>query len=61
MALKMPVKVHLENPFLGKNCYVGSSTSPITWNLTTGETNPPAPNTKIKGKAGGQQTPNLNK
>ena len=26
VALKMPVKVHLENPFLGKNCYVGSST-----------------------------------
>src|SRR4051812_26996351 len=52
VALKMPVKVHLENPFLGKNCYVGSSSSPITWNLTTGETSPPAPNTKIKGTAG---------
>jgi len=51
-ALKMPVKVHLENPFLGKNCFVGSSTSPITWNLTTGETSPPAPNTKIKGSVG---------
>jgi hypothetical protein len=52
VALKMPVKVHLENPFLGKNCYLGSSSSPITWNLTTGETAPPAPNTKIKGTAG---------
>jgi hypothetical protein len=52
VALKMPVKVHLENPFLGKNCFVGSSTSPIIWNLTTGETSPPAPNTKITGKAG---------
>jgi len=51
-ALKMPIKVHLENPFLGKSCYVGSSTSPIIWNLSTGETNPPAPNTKIKGTAG---------
>jgi len=51
-ALKLPVKVHLENPFLGKNCYVGSSTTPIIWNLTTGETNPPAPNTKIKGASG---------
>ena len=40
VALKMPVKVHLENPFLGKNCYVGSSSSPIIWNLTTGT--PPA-------------------
>lgn len=40
-ALTMPVKVHLENPFLGKSCYVGSSGSPITWNLTTGTTSPP--------------------
>jgi hypothetical protein len=51
-ALQLPVKVHLENPFLGKNCFVGSSTTPIVWNLTTGETNPPAPNTKIKGSGG---------
>jgi hypothetical protein len=51
-ALKLPVKVHLENPFLGSSCYVGSSSSPIIWNLTTGETNPPAPNTKIKGQTG---------
>jgi hypothetical protein len=51
-ALKLPVKVHLENPFLGKNCCVGSSTSPIIWPLITGETNPPAPNTKIKGTSG---------
>src|SRR5262249_32011559 len=36
VALKLPVKVHLENPFLGKSCYVGSSTSPLIWNLTTG-------------------------
>ena len=52
VALKMPVKVHLENPFLGKNCFVGSSTSPITWNLTTGTTSPPAPNKPITGKTG---------
>jgi hypothetical protein len=52
VALKMPVQVHLENPFLGKNCYVGSSSSPITWNLTTGTTEPPAPNKAIAGKAG---------
>ena len=51
-ALQMPVKVHLENPFLGKNCYVGSEGSPITWNLTTGTTSPPAPNTPITGKTG---------
>jgi hypothetical protein len=52
VALKLPVKTHLENPFLGSECYVGSSSSPLTWNLTTGTTAPPAPNTPITGKAG---------
>lgn len=52
VALKLPVKVHLENPFLGSNCYVGSSSSPITWNLTTGETSPPEPNKPISGSGG---------
>jgi hypothetical protein len=52
VALKLPVKTHLENPFLGSSCYVGSSGSPLTWNLTTGTTKPPAPNTPITGKAG---------
>lgn len=51
-ALQLPVKVHLENPFLGSNCYVGSSSSPIIWNLTSGTTNPPAPNKPITGTAG---------
>ena len=51
-ALKLPVKVHLENPFLGSGCYVGSSSSPIWWNLTTGTTEPPAPNEPISGSAG---------
>jgi hypothetical protein len=51
-ALKLPVKVHLENPFLGSKCYVGSSSSPIIWNLTTGITSPPGPNTPIEGKPG---------
>jgi hypothetical protein len=52
VALKMPVKVHLENPFLGKNCFVGSSSSPITFELTTGVTSPPKPNEPIEGSAG---------
>jgi hypothetical protein len=51
-ALRLPVKVHLENPFLGSNCYVGSSGSPIWLNLTTGTTAPPAPNTPISGAVG---------
>ena len=52
VALKLPVKVHLENPFLGKNCYVGSSSSPVKWELTTGATSPPGPNKSISGKIG---------
>lgn len=52
VAIKLPVKVHLENPFLGSNCYVGSSSSPMIWNLTTGTTNPPKPNNPITGSAG---------
>jgi hypothetical protein len=52
VALTLPVKVHLENPFLGSSCYVGSSTSPILWNLTTGVTSPPAPNKPITGTGG---------
>jgi hypothetical protein len=53
IALKLPVRVHLENPFLGSSCYVGSSSAPVIWwNLTTGTTSPPAPNTPISGKSG---------
>ncbi len=52
VALKMPVKVHLENPFLGSSCYVGSSSSPIWWELTTYKTAPPAPNKPIEGASG---------
>jgi hypothetical protein len=52
IALKMPVKIHLENPFLGGSCYVGSSSAPIIWNLITGTTSPPEPNSPITGKPG---------
>ncbi len=51
-ALKLPVKVHLENPLLGSSCYVGSSSEPIWWNLTTGTTSPPPPNTPLTGAVG---------
>jgi hypothetical protein len=36
-ALALPVKIHLENPTLGSNCYVGSNSHPIQLNLTTGQ------------------------
>jgi hypothetical protein len=52
VALKLPVKVHLENPFLGSECYVGSKSSPIWWELTTGATSPPGPNKSIHGAHG---------
>jgi hypothetical protein len=52
VALKLPVKVHLENPFLGESCYVGSSSSPILWELRTDTTSPPPPNKPITGNAG---------
>jgi hypothetical protein len=46
----LPIKVHLENPVLGPNCYVGSNANPITLKLQTEPTNPPPPNTPISGK-----------
>lgn len=49
LALKIPVKVHLENPFLGKSCVIGSSGTPLIWELTTGTTAPPKPNLPITG------------
>lgn len=51
-AVSLPVKVKLENPLLGSECYIGSNTSPIVLKLTTGETKPPLPNKPIKGKIG---------
>lgn len=35
--LGLPVKVKLENLILGNNCYIGSNSSPIQINLTTGK------------------------
>jgi hypothetical protein len=52
VALALPVKVRLENSLLGSECYIGSSSSPLNLNLTTGATSPPLPNTSISGKPG---------
>lgn len=51
-ALSLPVKVHLENAFLGSGCYVGSKAHPIVVELTTGTTSPPPPNEPISGSPG---------
>jgi len=52
VALSLPTKVRLENTLLGSECYIGSSSEPVTLNLTTGTTSPPAPNKPISGKLG---------
>jgi hypothetical protein len=51
-ALGLPVRIHLENPFLGSSCYIGSSSTPINLAMRTGTTAPPAPNTPITGSPG---------
>jgi hypothetical protein len=51
-ALSLPVKVHLENPFLGGSCYIGSNAHPVVIELTTGTTSPPLPNKPITGSVG---------
>jgi hypothetical protein len=51
-ALSLPVKLHLENPFLGSSCYIGSNSHPVALELTTGTTSPPPPNTPISGFPG---------
>jgi hypothetical protein len=52
VSLQLPVKIRLENVFLGPECYVGSSTNPVVWPLTTGTTKPSEPNKPITGTAG---------
>lgn len=49
---KLPIRLHLENAFLGPNCYVGSSSAPILLQPTTGTTSPPPPNKPITGDPG---------
>ena len=51
-ALSLPVKVHLENPLLGSECYIGSNAHPIVIEFTTGTTSPPPPNKPITGTPG---------
>ena len=45
-ALSLPVKVKLENPLLGNQCYIGSNSSPLVVELTTGTSG------SLKGKLG---------
>ena len=49
--ITLPLRVHLINPVLGNNCYVGSAANPVKLNLIEGTTSPPPPNKPISGKA----------
>lgn len=52
IALSLPAKIKLSNPFLGSNCYIGSNSKPVVLAFTTGTTSPPPPNTPITGNPG---------
>jgi len=52
VALSLPVRLHLNNAILGSSCFLGSKSHPVTFELTTGTTNPPKPNKPITGTVG---------
>jgi hypothetical protein len=52
VALSLPVRLHLNNVILGSECYLGSAKNPVTFELTSGTTKPPAPNEPISGTVG---------
>lgn len=52
VAVTLPIRVKLENTFLGSNCYIGSAASPVTIRLTNGTTAPPAGIAPISGEYG---------
>ena len=51
-ALSLPVKIKLDNPFLGSSCYIGSNSKSVVIDFTSGTTSPPPPNQPIKGSLG---------
>lgn len=55
-AYVLPVMIHLSNKFLGADCYVGSTVSPMDVSLYAGETSPPPPNAPIHGTLQSQTT-----
>ncbi len=52
IAATLPIRVKLEGPVIGNECYIGSELEPISLRLTSGTTNPPAPNAPISGTKG---------
>jgi hypothetical protein len=51
-AVGLPLQVKLDNPALGESCYIGSGSSPVAPQLTTGTTSPPGSAEPISGKLG---------
>lgn len=52
----LPIKLHLRGWPLGDSCYIGSESSPIQLQLTTGATSPLPPNQSISGFPGKPET-----
>lgn len=52
--ITLPLRVKLDNPFLGDSCYLGGSGDPLTLKLTTGTTTPPAGTAPMVGTPGVQ-------
>ncbi len=52
VVLQLPLRIRLSSPFLGGDCYLGSSADPIVLSFTAGATDPPAPNKSIRGFGG---------
>ena len=48
----MPMRVKLDNPALGAECFVGSASEPISLHLTTGHDQPARPEPPITGDPG---------
>jgi hypothetical protein len=51
-SIRIPLKVRLVNLLLGMNCHIGTDRNPVSLNLITGTTSPPAPNRPISGRVG---------
>jgi hypothetical protein len=55
-ALSLPLKIKLNNILFGEECYIGSNSSPVVVDFTTGTTSPPAPNKPITGNVGTEES-----
>jgi hypothetical protein len=52
VALSLPVRLHISNEILGGECYIGTKSNPVIFELTSGTTAPPEPNKPISGTLG---------